>query len=967
LTLLRFCNKMLQKLGNRSNAENTEFCGTILSFLTHAFPLSERSALNITGKYNVDNLATFESEEEFNELQQQQQMDENKEEEEKHNASSGDADMDLYGDLPSDLSHLPAQHPDRLPIDYNFYKTLWGLQSYLRQPNSILAEDSSTTATATDGFLQSLNVVLEAFEGHPLKKSNDDDATTGAPKQQHAASNHLYLTSSRLLSLQMSDPEIRMHLLTQIIMVLSYLISKTTIVKLKTAFTIVIKKAEDMLGAIPPDGKEMLNLLTYILETREALWTKWKSDGCPPLTTAAIAPSKEVSRDGSNGKSKLLAAPTVEMNDKTMEVDETKTDEIVLLDNKLATGMPKMVDYLEDFVEAMDPESGIEEEYHPKNDKKFCWRALRLMRCNGKIHRLNEVSGDGNIEGVIRAIWGDQNIDLPAPLEPEKGENDEVIPTSEELMEEELMCELTRITTIEDVAMKQVDGDNDGNDESYEDGEKADDEEDSMQKEGEDSKKVVNVEEKSSLNEDSSSTKENNAIEGKNEAKLRTDEDGNGKSVADGASKPSTGKKEKVDESTKPKLDECDSKAKEKTAEIISSKREEDQKAGSSSGPNEIPALYITNIAFEFSTKDLLENLESIGCKGILSINMPPAQGRPRGNDGKAWVMFENDADAAAALKTIERERAMGGRKLKVQESRRRCHPVFPKDAHKTKLRVKNLPLDLMARDFEWEMKALCGRVMSVQLPKSKNGRLNNQGYGFLEFKHPLEAQFAMQKLHRMNFFGDILYAEFAMNQGPPPASKASSASSKNGSDDKTEDENGHSENGNKKSSGTSGDRDKVETTRKEKTSNFGEQSHSEDGEASDGKVDSSHGKKGRSGEKAGDKLSSKADTDVSFSRGRSSNERRNGSGGSSRGSKRDESSRKRQRSPDDEPRDHRRSRRNDSPDRGRDKGRDRERSRDRDATQASKGSDRRRGGDRSSRRRRGCSLFTFASSKVNI
>lgn len=748
-----------------------------------------------------------------------------------------------------------------------------------------------------------------------------------------------------------------MHLLTQMIMILSYLIAKTSIVKLKTAFTIVKKKAEDMLGAIPSDGKEMVNLLTYILDTREALWTKWKSDGCPPLTTVAITPLKVVNGDDDSViKSKLLgAAPSNEMNDAVVGVKQIETDEIILFDKKLATGVPKMVDYLDDFVEAMDPESGIEEEYHPKNDKKFCWRALRIFRCNGQIYRFNKVTGDGNIEGIVRAIWGDQNIELPAPPAPEVGENDEIIPSSEVRMEEELMGELTRVAAIEDVAMKDeendVDDDKSSRDGDSNNGERAGYEEALIEKE--------EVEAKLSNGQSSSNQGKSEIKEEEEEKQPQAKMARNDNLAADVVSAASD-KEEKHNGKKRSKEDEDEDEVhlKEKeNSEELSNKREEDQKIDTSLDSDDLPAVYVTNIAWELSTKDLLEKLESIGCKGILSIDMPAAQGR-RGNDGKAWAMFEHKADVNAALKRINNAREVGGRRLKAQDSRRRRLPVSPKDAHKTKIQVRKLPHDLMARAFEWEMRALCGRVMNVQLPKSKNGHPNNnQGYGFLEFKHPLEAQFALQKLNRMKLFGGVIYAEFAMNQGPPPSNL--SVSSKHASDNKAENGNARGENRSKRTSESSGDKGKAEVTRNNKTSTRPlneERSLSEEGEALDEKVDSSTDKKGRSGEKSGDK-SGKGDSDVSSSRGKGSHGRKNGGGKSSHGSKREESSRKRQRSPDEESRDNRRSRRSGSPDRGRDRGRDRDRDRDRDS-QASKrnsgGSERRRGGDRPSRKRRG-------------
>jgi THO complex subunit 1 len=57
LVLLRFCNELLRRL---SKAEDTIFCGRILIFLSKSFPIAERSAVNLRGDFNVDNVTIFD-------------------------------------------------------------------------------------------------------------------------------------------------------------------------------------------------------------------------------------------------------------------------------------------------------------------------------------------------------------------------------------------------------------------------------------------------------------------------------------------------------------------------------------------------------------------------------------------------------------------------------------------------------------------------------------------------------------------------------------------------------------------------------------------------------------------------------------------------------------------------------------------------------------------------------------------
>lgn len=62
-TMLKTCNSLLRKL---SKSYDTEFCGRILLFLATIYPISERSAVNLMGKVNVNNVTFYEDEETYN-------------------------------------------------------------------------------------------------------------------------------------------------------------------------------------------------------------------------------------------------------------------------------------------------------------------------------------------------------------------------------------------------------------------------------------------------------------------------------------------------------------------------------------------------------------------------------------------------------------------------------------------------------------------------------------------------------------------------------------------------------------------------------------------------------------------------------------------------------------------------------------------------------------------------------------
>ncbi|GAB2226525.1 hypothetical protein Droror1_Dr00022335 [Drosera rotundifolia] len=143
LVMLRTCNQLLRRL---SKANDVVFCGRILMFLAHFFPLAERSAVNIEGVFNTYNETKYEK----------------------------DA-------------------PEGFSIDFNFYKTFWSLQEYFSNPPSLAQAPSKWHK-----FTASLAVVLSTFEAQPL---SDEEGNANNFEEELAAFSIKYLTSSKLMGL----------------------------------------------------------------------------------------------------------------------------------------------------------------------------------------------------------------------------------------------------------------------------------------------------------------------------------------------------------------------------------------------------------------------------------------------------------------------------------------------------------------------------------------------------------------------------------------------------------------------------------------------------------------------------------------------------------------------------------------------------------------------------------------------
>ncbi|XP_042044712.1 THO complex subunit 1-like, partial [Salvia splendens] len=165
LVMLRTCNQLLRRL---SKANDVVFCGRIIMFLAHFFPLSERSAVNIKGVFNTSNETKYEKE-----------------------------------------------APESSSIDFNFYKTFFAIQESFSNPASL-----ASTVTKWQKFTSSLMVVLNTFEAQPLR---DEDGSAINLEDEASNFSIKYLTSSNLMGLELKDPSFRRHILVQCLILFDYL------------------------------------------------------------------------------------------------------------------------------------------------------------------------------------------------------------------------------------------------------------------------------------------------------------------------------------------------------------------------------------------------------------------------------------------------------------------------------------------------------------------------------------------------------------------------------------------------------------------------------------------------------------------------------------------------------------------------------------------------------------------------
>lgn len=179
-----------------------------------------------------------------------------------------------------------------------------------------------------------------------------------------SAFNPAYLTSSSLLRLQLRDPSVSQNVLVQLYIVLTYLsspLSKTLTLppnkSVKDILLPLLKRVKRMIATSTPNGEELYKM---VKEVDEAEWGEWKKEGCrafekepgdepqpPPKRKRLPNPKSEYDYGGSKDASEIKAAA-----------------------KSMRSSIPKVESYLEDYVDALDPESGIDSEVRSDEERK---------------------------------------------------------------------------------------------------------------------------------------------------------------------------------------------------------------------------------------------------------------------------------------------------------------------------------------------------------------------------------------------------------------------------------------------------------------------------------------------------------------------------------------------------------------------------------------------------------------------
>lgn len=324
-------------------------------------------------------------------------------------------------DSSGDLAGTDRKEEASAAVDFNLYKIFWGIQNYVAGdpgkagaaiPWKEFASSAETLLAAfeansfTDSELgqsihswEHLKKVAILHENKKLQKAKADVAMQHIDVALPSGSAYAgckYLTSSQLFALQLKDPVIRDQISTQLLFHIHHLKGRLPGVPDGEQALSTIKQLEKRIYSIlqktPPNGIHFVKSLKSLLD-REQHWSMWKKKGCTPFEKEAkeeqVAPSvsRKRKRAAADSAGNAAGGPSF-----LFQFDSTAlSSTLQTISNKI----PSFDAHMESYIDAEDPDAGIEEAYHPKNDKVYCWRARRLL-ANKKLAAFEDMA-DGDV------------------------------------------------------------------------------------------------------------------------------------------------------------------------------------------------------------------------------------------------------------------------------------------------------------------------------------------------------------------------------------------------------------------------------------------------------------------------------------------------------------------------------------------------------------------------------------------
>jgi hypothetical protein len=273
--------------------------------------------------------------------------------------------------------------------DYTFYQTFWSLQQDFANPFLL----------SFGTFCAKYTKVLTELEAYASTKGQNP-MVVDSPSLQ-------FLTHSRILTAQLeSNMALKLHVLTQFSIVEAFLTS-TQLPNIQAALGTLSKRSRQLLENLAPNHAA---LLQNLLQSSEVMWRDWKKNKCQPAAMQLLLPTSEP-----KGHTALASTSITKVKTEHPEEDFSELEflapvtmaELITISSSMRLVVPSIQSHLEEYVEALDPEAGIDEEYSPKRDKVLGWQALRLFSVQ-HLASFNQIRPNGDFENLVRKVYQEE-------------------------------------------------------------------------------------------------------------------------------------------------------------------------------------------------------------------------------------------------------------------------------------------------------------------------------------------------------------------------------------------------------------------------------------------------------------------------------------------------------------------------------------------------------------------------------
>ena len=387
-TLLRTCTLLLKRL---SKSQNASLCGRVLLFLAKFLPLTERSGVNLGGAFHVDNVTPVEQ-------------------------VSPDDDgcvVDAEGK----------------PVDVAFYTTFWALQKWFSDPPRALASGQWSE------IARGVRAVLDKFAAEKVTITENSGAqsttttTTTTPTAAAGATTVKYLSSARLLPLQLRDASFRRHFLIQALVLMAWV--EHPLLKDWAEKGAKGRTLEDLvelrsrvfraLEGIPEKGHQFTDAIRGVLRGEEA-WSTWKQAGCPsaPLQVAPLQPPPAAAT-ATIGPPQKRPRPspdaTFGVRVGTEELDRLwnlTEDNVNMLGADDRGGFKTLRQLMEPVIEEMnddadgDGDGGGDDSMRASKNSAYSWKTLRLVARDSLPAFAASVRAGGDLAVAARVLYPDE-------------------------------------------------------------------------------------------------------------------------------------------------------------------------------------------------------------------------------------------------------------------------------------------------------------------------------------------------------------------------------------------------------------------------------------------------------------------------------------------------------------------------------------------------------------------------------